>query len=239
MKKFIAFVLCLIISATMVSCHNSTNNDDEQDHDSADTTEAPSRDQLENDEMSEQDKIAWQAYCEAIKNERAIYQYSVFSSTSSTPPSASYFIDDYGENISLFKQAMIDMDQDGISELILKQSYTGHYIILHYDNDRVYYNRYLVPSNNSTIYTDGSFSWSNHSDIFGNEYGISRITYLNGKPKYQELCRVESAYNMYYVNGAPVTEEEYDSVLSWMFLNDLEGFTQEDTASDTAFIPDF
>ena len=37
----------------------------------------------------------------------------------------------------------------------------------------------------------------------------------------------------------PITEEEYDSVLSWMFLNDLEGFTQEDTASDTAFIPDF
>ena len=37
----------------------------------------------------------------------------------------------------------------------------------------------------------------------------------------------------------PITEQEYDSVLSWMFLNDLEGFTQEETASDTAFIPDF
>ena len=37
----------------------------------------------------------------------------------------------------------------------------------------------------------------------------------------------------------PITEEEYDSVLSWMFLNDLEGFTQEKTAADTAFIPDF
>lgn len=37
----------------------------------------------------------------------------------------------------------------------------------------------------------------------------------------------------------PVTEEEYQSVLSWMFLNGLEGFTQEKTAADTAFIPDF
>ena len=37
----------------------------------------------------------------------------------------------------------------------------------------------------------------------------------------------------------PITEAEYDSVLSWMFLNDLEGFTQDETASDTAFIPDF
>ena len=37
----------------------------------------------------------------------------------------------------------------------------------------------------------------------------------------------------------PVSEEEYDAVLSWMYLNDLEGFTQEDTAADTGFIPDF
>ena len=36
-----------------------------------------------------------------------------------------------------------------------------------------------------------------------------------------------------------VTEEEYQAVLSWMYLNDLEGFTQESTAADGAFIPDF
>ena len=36
-----------------------------------------------------------------------------------------------------------------------------------------------------------------------------------------------------------VTEEEYQSVLSWMFLNDIEGFTQEETAADTQFIPEF
>ena len=37
----------------------------------------------------------------------------------------------------------------------------------------------------------------------------------------------------------PVTEEEYQAVLSWMYLNDLEGFTQEADAANTAFIPDF
>ena len=36
-----------------------------------------------------------------------------------------------------------------------------------------------------------------------------------------------------------VTDEEYEAVLSWMYLNDLEGFTQEKSASDTAFIPEF
>ena len=36
-----------------------------------------------------------------------------------------------------------------------------------------------------------------------------------------------------------VTDEEYDAVLSWMYLNDLEGFTQDAAGADKAFIPDF
>ena len=37
----------------------------------------------------------------------------------------------------------------------------------------------------------------------------------------------------------PITDEEYDAVLSWMFLNDLEGFTQEAGAAEERYIPDF
>lgn len=36
-----------------------------------------------------------------------------------------------------------------------------------------------------------------------------------------------------------VSEEEYQAVLSWMYLNDLEGFIQEDSASGREYIPDF
>ena len=36
-----------------------------------------------------------------------------------------------------------------------------------------------------------------------------------------------------------VTDEEYDAVLSWMYLNELEGFLQEPEAADRAYIPDF
>lgn len=36
-----------------------------------------------------------------------------------------------------------------------------------------------------------------------------------------------------------VTEEEYQSVLSWMFLNDLQGFTQEESAATDRYIPKF
>ena len=36
-----------------------------------------------------------------------------------------------------------------------------------------------------------------------------------------------------------VTDEEYDAVLSWMYLNELEGFTQDPEAADQSYIPDF
>ena len=36
-----------------------------------------------------------------------------------------------------------------------------------------------------------------------------------------------------------VTDEEYDAVLSWMYLNELEGFTQDASGADSAYIPDF
>ena len=36
-----------------------------------------------------------------------------------------------------------------------------------------------------------------------------------------------------------ITEDEYQSVLSWMYLNDLDGFIQEDAAASNTFIPDF
>ena len=36
-----------------------------------------------------------------------------------------------------------------------------------------------------------------------------------------------------------ITEEEYESVLSWMYLNDLQGFVQEEDSADAGFIPDF
>lgn len=36
-----------------------------------------------------------------------------------------------------------------------------------------------------------------------------------------------------------VTDEEYDAVLSWMYLNDLDGFTQDADAADCGYIPSF
>ena len=36
-----------------------------------------------------------------------------------------------------------------------------------------------------------------------------------------------------------ITDEEYEAVLSWMYLNGLQGFTQEGSSGDSAYIPSF
>lgn len=36
-----------------------------------------------------------------------------------------------------------------------------------------------------------------------------------------------------------VTQQEYEAVLSWMYLNRLDGFVQEQAAADACFIPEF
>ena len=37
----------------------------------------------------------------------------------------------------------------------------------------------------------------------------------------------------------PINQEEYDAVLSWMYLNGLEGFVQEASSASQSYIPDF
>lgn len=39
--------------------------------------------------------------------------------------------------------------------------------------------------------------------------------------------------------GRRVSQQEYESVLSWMYLNDLDGFVQEECAASEKFIPSF
>ena len=59
----------------------------------------------------------------------------------------------------------------------------------------------------------------------------------------QVLVSLMSQYTPMPGMAAPldrrVTTEEYDGVVSWMLLNGLEGFTQEVSAADGCFIPDF
>lgn len=143
------------------------------------------------------------AYNAAIMNSIPVYYPLVNSDT----PHKTYFknIHSHEKGYPSY-QVLVDMDGDGIDELVLR--YYSFLIILHFEDGKVYATDFTFDAMN-TIYTDGSFSWSHTDVIFGYECGISRISFTNGILKIDELCRRDS-YSNFFVGGLEVDEEQYD-----------------------------
>lgn len=214
MKKYLAFLLCLLMIISLCSCvvENGDNNENTTDttDDTTDITTESVEEEISSEEEpspspsldAEKNKSARQAYGAVLRNETVMY----YPLRDSSKLKEMYFESMGLSDTKPSRQAMVDMDKDGINELILV--YTSTIVVLHYENGLVYGFDTGLDSM-ETIYTDGSFSWSSYYGMLGHEYGISRLSFVNGKPKYEELCRREGTYN-YYVNGIEVTREQYE-----------------------------
>ena len=214
MRKFVAAALCLITLLSLFSCNHNNGNIT----DLSDTEEQPS----ENESL--QNQMALQAYGKAIRNEINVYYPLLLSDI----PYETFFEGiGYPEKGIPTAQALIDMDKDGIKELIL--AYDGFFILLHFENDIVYATDFNFASM-ETIYTDGSFSWSHTDDIFGYECGISRISFANGIKKVEELCRTEGA-SKFFIGGVQVTKDKY-----YDYLDESERTPITFTTFDTDFL---
>ena len=236
MKKIIAAALCLITLLSLFSCnHNNGNITDLSDNDTSDTTTTffdedrtdmgdKNTEEQPSENESLQNKMALQAYGKAIRNEINVYYPLINSAT----PSETYFERICGaEKGTPTAQALVDMDNDGIEELIL--SYDSFFILLHLENDKVYGTDFHL-SSMETIYTDGSFSWSHTDDIFGYECGISRVSFVNGIKKVEELCRTEGD-SKFFIGGVQVTKDKY-----YDYLDESERTPITFTTFDTDFL---
>ena len=219
MKKTVAFLLCFIMIVVLVSCNYSNGNSLDtsgndtpdttmtaiQDDNTSDTSENNTGEQISKNKTL-QNEIALHAYGKAIRNEINLYYPLLCSDT----PSETYFERICGaEKGTPTAQALVDMDNDGIEELIL--AYDSFFILLHFENDKVYGTDFDFYSR-ETIYTDGSFSWSHTDNIFGYECGISRVSFVNGILKVEELCRTEGN-SKFFIGGVQVTKDQHDDYL--------------------------
>jgi hypothetical protein len=200
MKKYIAFLLCLILLFALLSCNAESGSNTESTTDTStniptdDITDAPT-----SSNKDAQNELARQAYGRAIRNEIKIYYPE--------PPFEAYFEKVCNtEKGDPSRQALIDMDGDGIEELILP--YDSFVIILHFENDAVQAAVFESEAM-ETVYTDGSFFWSNNDGLFGYECGIGRLSFSNGITRSEELCRAESN-SKFFIGGTKVTKEQYD-----------------------------
>ena len=217
MKKLSILLLCVVMILPLFSCgegdvntniDNDTNinppqsSDADTEHTTEPVTEAGA-DQIPAPVIdTEQNRRARQAYVEVIRNERKMY----YCWDDTIDPTEIYFDRMFTNQKSFQRHILIDMNGDGIEEMIL---FTGTVlIVLHFEDDKVY-GFDTDHTAMQMIFADGSFYWYSYSAVFGNEVGISRLSFVNGKPKYQELCRRENNFK-FYLDGISVTKEQFD-----------------------------
>jgi hypothetical protein len=231
MKKYIAFLLCLIMLSSLFSCNvdkenytdsstgdttdkeqNSTQSSDDTttDNNAATDNNTTTNNNTPVDEpifkKSEEHYIAMRAYAAVIKGEgRAIDErLGEINLKGYHFPSNNTRL----KECRLLEKAVLDVDGDGIGEFVIK-SPDQEYIILRYYNGKVY--SYCLESCDFYKFnTDGTFYWAISPDTSASECGLSKIVFEG------ESLSIKSLYSLkgtelceYFVEGEAVTEREY------------------------------
>ena len=226
MKKYVAFLLCLIMLSSLFSCNvdkenytdsstGDTTDKEQNSTQSSDNTAADNNAATDNNntttdepifERTEENYIAMRAYAAAIKGELCVIDERL----------GEINLKDYHfpndntklEECKLLTNAILDVDGDDIKEFVIKSS-DQKYIILRCYNDKVY--SYCLDSCDYYKFnTDGTFYWAISPETSARECGLSKITFdgetLNVRSLYSlkgaELCE-------YFVGGESVTGKEY------------------------------
>lgn len=199
MKKIIAFLLCMIMALPLFSCES----------DGADENTSAERSDAE---------MAMEMYEAAINDEICVFDESLceVKLTSCRFPTNGFRVD---ESIIQGK-AIIDVDNDGINEYIIRSSAFDS-IILHYYDGRVYAFAFEFESFNN-LKSDGSFYW-NGPYIYKGDYsdgvydrGGKRIRFDGAKLICEDIYKTvhDEQYNpRYYIGDEEVSSEDMTEYL--------------------------
>lgn len=212
MKNLVAFLLCLIMILSLFSCMSNENQNDLSSNENTSLFDV-------NDDSTDDDnttlqlskaEIAMEMYDAAIKGE-----ICVFDERSGEVKLGSLRFSSNGTSLDeckLLTNAILDIDQDGIKEYVIK-SPTQEHIILRYSNGKVY-SYWLDACDFYSFNTDGTFYWCNSPESSMMTCGLNRIVFDG------EAIIIKSIYSLkysenptkyeYFVGGESVTEHEYD-----------------------------
>ena len=146
MKKYIAFLLCLMMILSLFSCNSKENQPTPLQNENTNDTST---------QISEAAK-AMGMYEAAIKGEICVFDEHLgeVKLKACRFPSDNLRLDE----CEILSKAILDMDEDGINEYVIQSPDKDH-IILHYHDGKVY--SYCFDSSNFyNLNTDGSFYWS-------------------------------------------------------------------------------
>jgi hypothetical protein len=205
MKKYIAFLLCLILVLSLFSCElngNSNSTDLNDDSTNENTTSKPT-----------ESDIAMGMYESAIKGEICVFDehQGEIKLADCLFPSNNLRL---GE-CEILSKAILDMDGDGINEYVIQSEAKDH-IVLHYYSGKVY--TFCFDSSNFyNLNTDGSFYWIDSYESENCTRGSNQIVFDASSFNIKEIYRINqtSPYDYgdgdheYYVGGKQITREEF------------------------------
>ena len=209
MKKICCLLLCLIMTISLVSCtfEDNKNVSDSTEESSGTRATETSYDNNDDDEPSLNDE-AEKMYREAIEEKIYVVDEQLGEVKLKDCRFAS-------NNLRLgdcefLSKALLDMDKDGVKELVIQSEDKDH-IILHYYDGKVYSYSFDIKSFYN-LNTDGTFYWSDNS--LSNEClcGLNRIVFDGASLKIEEIYLIKrrpDENNDYYMGGKQVSREEY------------------------------
>ncbi len=221
MKKLTAFLLASNILLSMTSCNFTKNYDDiqsknpdniEETASTSDNSQPQSPGTGETPPFLSANKIAMQMYEAAIRDEICVWDEHL----GEIKLKAYRFPSDNTRlaESKLLTKAILDVDQDGVNEYVIK-SPNNDYIILRYYNGKVY--TYCLDSSDYYNFnTDGTFYWYDSSVADGWECGLNKIIFDGETLNIKFIYSLKYSENPvtkyeYFVEGEAVTECEFDA----------------------------
>jgi hypothetical protein len=210
MKKYIAFLLCLIMILSLISCDFNDDKDDLSSNENgglSEVNDGSTNDDNVNPSISEAEK-AMQMYEAAINDEICVIDEHLgeIKLKACRFPSNNARIDE----CKLLTKAILDLDQDGVNEYVIK-SPDNDCIVLHYYDDKVYSYGFGI-SNFYNLNTDGTFYWKD-SSVAGNcEVGLSKIIFEGETITIKNIYSIQyltAEIDAYYMDGEYVTRDKY------------------------------
>ena len=214
MKKYIAFLLGLLIILSLFSCESNKDQDDlllDNNSGSLDIDDSTNDDNV-TPPPTEAD-IAMERYAAAINNEICV----VDEHLGDIKLKDCRFLSDNLriEECEILNKVILDMDSDGINEYVI-QSPTKDHIVLHYYNGKVY----SYSFDNSNFYnlnTDGSFYWIDSYETTNCTRGLNQIEFDGSSLRIKEIYKIKqtSIYDYlaceYYVDGKQITSADFSN----------------------------
>ena len=193
MKKYIAFLLCLIMILSLISCDTTDKNKDTEN-------DIPS---TENTQISEAER-AMEMYEAVLKNEIKVYETDIeeynYLKDCKTPYNRIPLCE-----LERLRYAYMDVDGDSVKELVID---CGDTLILRYYEGTVYVYPFTF-RNMYQLNTDGSYNWNHTGQDF--EYGENQLVFDGAELKPKEIWSIvnDGEPNAeYYIGDKQVSQEE-------------------------------